>query len=160
MTGLLLVPYMLLRGPWRSIGTFFAGHVVATLGVALVILPGWWYGWASATLLAHAGDVGPSAGLAACAAGLAVAVARHRHALGVGLLAALAGAFVFWMVAVDHQLPQYLADVEHLLAIGTGVVVELHWARRDERHAVAGGGGLSAGPARRAGPPPRTRRAA
>src|SRR5262249_6613293 len=92
---ILLVPYVLVRGPWRAVGRFLAGHVGATLAVAAIVLPAAALGSSSAAAVARAPDFGVSAGLAAVAGALVVVVWRRAGPVPGGLLlAGIRGLFV------------------------------------------------------------------
>jgi hypothetical protein len=123
MFALLFLPYALLRGIGRAGITGMAGHVVSTLVVAAVVLPAAALGSVDATRVVHAPDYGASAALAACAGGLAVVLARRHRVAGIVLPALVAGYFLFHLAAVP-QTAANVADVEHLVALGTGALVE------------------------------------
>jgi hypothetical protein len=108
-----------------------AGHVVSTLVVAAIVLPAAALGVAGASGISHALDYGASAALAACAGALAVAIGRRVPVLGAAVLGAVAAWFLFHLAAVSNPSVN-VADVEHLLALGTGALVEwrLSMARR------------------------------
>jgi hypothetical protein len=120
---LILAPYALWRGVGRAALTGMAGHVVSTLVVAAVVLPAAALGSGSASSIVHTLDDGASAVLAACAGGLAVAISRRRLLAGAGLFVAIAGWFLVHLLTV-HQPMANVADVEHLVALGTGAIVE------------------------------------
>lgn len=119
-----LVPYVLLRGPWRAVGRFFAGHVVATLAVAALVLPAAALGSGEATTLARAPDFGVSAGLAAVAGAMVLVLWRRQGPIAGGLLlAGLVGLFVVRLL-VTTSLGHHLAESEHLIAAAVGIVLE------------------------------------
>jgi hypothetical protein len=123
MFALLFLPYALVRGLGRTIVTGLSGHVVSTLVVAAWVLPASALGSAVATQVVHTPDYGASAFLAACAGGLMVVIARWRRAVGLILLALVVAYFVMHLVEV-HQVVANVADVEHLVALATGALVE------------------------------------
>ena len=123
MFGMLFLPYTMLRGIGRAGITGMAGHVVSTLLVAVVVLPAAALGSADATRVVHAPDYGASAALAACAGGLTVLLARRHRIGGIVLPMLVAGYFLVHLAAV-HQSAANVADVEHLVAFGTGALVE------------------------------------
>jgi hypothetical protein len=120
----IFVPYVLVRGVWKAIGRFFAGHLVATLTIGLVVLPAAALGTHWGTTVAAARDYGISAGLAGVAGAMSVVVWR-RAGPGPGLvvLTALTGFFLY-RFAVHHGLDYRLAEVEHLLAATVGAALE------------------------------------
>jgi hypothetical protein len=145
MLALVFLPYALWCGIGRAGITAMSGHVVATLAVAAVVLPGSWLGWTTGTTIAHTLDYGSSAALAACAGGLAVLIGRRRPVAcpvagpvtGTVLLALVAGFFVFHLLSVP-KLDANVADVEHLVALFTGAAVEGSLVmRRSRRQPVA-----------------------
>ena len=122
-TGLLLgvvVPSAVREGSRRTLAVFFAGHVVATLAVAAVVLPLAAAGWGPAEVVRTQVDSGISAGVAAVAA--AVALSMRRRRLGMVLLGALAMFFAAHLV-VDHKL----SEAEHLVAMATGGALGWRW---------------------------------
>lgn len=121
----LFLPYVLARGMGWSIRVFLTGHVVATLAVAIVVIPGDWLGWRDAIHVVHSSDMGASAGLAACAGGLAVLLRRRWPVLG-GLLLAGLYAFFLWKLFHTHRLNR-MAEIEHLIALSVGVGLEAWW---------------------------------
>jgi hypothetical protein len=121
---LVLVPYVLLRGAWRAAGRFLGGHVVATLVVAGLVLPGSALGWRFASDVSRAPDYGVSAGLAGVAGAIGVVLWRRRGSLAAGVfLAALFGFFVYQLAATS-SLGHHLAESEHLTAAAVGVLLE------------------------------------
>jgi hypothetical protein len=122
MAGALFLPYVMVAGTRRAVTAFFAGHVVATAAVAAVVLPAAAWAWPPALVLRNAADVGASAGLAAAAG----ALAGHLGARRGGMLLGCALALWFGCALV---VTQRLVEVEHLLALATGVVAE-RWGRR------------------------------
>lgn len=109
-------PYAWREGNRRAIAVYFAGHVVATLAVAAVVLPLAAGSWGPAEVMRTKLDAGASAGIAAVAGAMAVSLRRRRA--GVALFAGLAAFFAVHLVAAHT-----LSDVEHLLALTTGAVV-------------------------------------
>ena len=123
---LILVPYVLLRGAGRAVGRFFAGHVLATLAVAALVLPGAMVGWGFASDVARAPDYGVSAGLATIAGALGVVVWRRRGPVaGILLLVGVFGFFASRLL-VTGALSHYLSESEHVIAAGVGIVLERH----------------------------------
>jgi hypothetical protein len=119
-----LVPYVLVRGPWRAVGRFLAGHVGATLAVAVFVLPAAALGSDGAAAVARTPDFGVSAGLAAVAGALVVVVWRRYSPLaGVLLLAAVFGFFAIHLLTTT-SLGHHLSETEHLIAAGMGIVLE------------------------------------
>jgi hypothetical protein len=120
-TILLFMPYAVAAGTGRALRTFFTGHVMATLAVAAVVLPGAALGWRPAVVLATRSDIGASAGLAAVAGASCLLPGTRR--VGPVVLAVIAIGFGTSLVQ-SHRV----VDVEHLLALATGAVSE--WNRR------------------------------
>ena len=121
---IVLVPYVLVRGPWRAIGRFLAGHIGATLAVAAIVLPAAALGSSDAAAVARAPDFGVSAGLAAVAGALVVVVwRRHGPVPGGLLLAGVVGFFVVHLLTTT-SLGHHLSETEHLIAAGVGIVLE------------------------------------
>lgn len=121
---IILVPYVLLRGAGRTVGRFFAGHVLATLAVAVLVLPGAAVGWQFASDVARAPDFGVSAGLAAIAGAMVVVVWRRRgRVAGVVVLVAVFGFFASRLL-VTGSLSHYLSESEHVVAALTGICLE------------------------------------
>lgn len=119
-----LVPYVLLRGSWRAIGRFFAGHVGATLAVAVLVLPAAALGSGEAAKVARAPDFGVSAGLAAVAGAMVVVLWRRRGPIAGGLLAVGVVGFFAFHLLTTASLGHHLAETEHLVAVAVGIVVE------------------------------------
>ena len=115
-----VVPYVLREGFRRAVAAFFAGHVVATLAVAAVVLPLAAWGWHPAEVMRVRVDVGSSAGMAAIGGALAVSLRRRRW--GAALFAAFALDF-----AVRLGLFHTLAEIEHLIALSIGALVARRW---------------------------------
>jgi hypothetical protein len=126
---LIFLPYALWRGLGRAAVAAMSGHVVSTLAVAAVVLPAAALGWTTASSIARALDYGASAALAACAGGLAVAIAQRFRALGLVVFVGVAGWFVFGLATVRQPMAN-VADVEHLVALLTGAAVEAWSIRR------------------------------
>lgn len=123
VAAVLFLPYALAAGAGRAVLGFFAGHLVATLAAAGILLGGWLAGSSTAEHLLNQRDVGPSAGFAAVAGALAVLVGRRLPAAGWALGA---GIVVFFTasLATDGIARDALADIEHLVAVATGMVAE------------------------------------
>jgi hypothetical protein len=126
VTMLLFFPYAVAAGARPALRTFFTGHVLATVAVAAVVLPGTALGWPSAVALSTRSDVGASAGLAAVAGAACLLPATRR--VGPALLAVFALGFAM-SLARGHRV----VDVEHLIALGTGAVSEWNRRRRHPR---------------------------
>jgi hypothetical protein len=123
-TALLLgvvLPYAVREGSRRTLAVFFAGHAVATLAVAAVVLPLAGAGWGPAEVVRTQVDSGVSAGVAAVAA--AVAVSMRRQGWGTLLLAGLAVFFAAHL-ATAHTL----SEAEHLIALATGAALGRRWS--------------------------------
>ena len=121
-----VVPYAVRQGSRRALAVFFAGHVVATLAVAAVVLPLAAAGWHPAEVVRMEMDVGASAGVAAVAGAMAVSARRRR--LGAALFAGLA-VFFAGHLAAAHTL----SEAEHLVALATGALVARWWEQRERR---------------------------
>ena len=121
---IVLVPYVLVRGPWRAVGRFLAGHVGATLAVAAVVLPAAALGSGAAAAVARAPDFGVSAGLAAIAGALVVVVWRRVSPVAGGLLLAAVLGFFAVHLLVTTSLDHHLSETEHLIAAGIGIALE------------------------------------
>ena len=124
MTTAVLVPYVLLRGPWRAIGRFFAGHVVATLAVAALVLPAAALGSGEAAKVVRAPDFGVSAGLAAVAGAMVIVLWRRRGPIAGGLLLLGVLGFFAFRLLTTASLGHHLAETEHLVAAAVGIFVE------------------------------------
>jgi len=118
------MPFVLVSGVRKAALTFMVGHLVSTIVVLVVVVPAAALGWEVARHVYSAVDVGASAGLTAVAGAMCVMLARRRPAFGIGLGVALVGFFVVWEVIHGETAGRALADVEHLLAFATGIVVE------------------------------------
>jgi hypothetical protein len=129
---LIFAPYLLWVGAGPAIRTFFAGHIVATLSAAGVILLGVLAGSGVAHELYVLRDNGVSAGLAAAAGALGVLLwyTRARPLAAVVLAVVLV---LFTYRIASESLSATLADGEHLVAIATGAAVEIR------RRALAAG---------------------
>ena len=116
-----VLPYAWREGSRRALTVFFAGHVVATLAVAAVVLPLAVAGWGPAQIVRTQVDSGVSAGIAAVAAAAAVSTRRRR----VGRVL-LGGLLVFFgaHLVVDHTL----SEAEHLIALATGAALGRRWS--------------------------------
>ena len=121
---IVLVPYVLVRGPWRAVGRFVAGHIGATLAVAAVVLPAAALGSGDAAVVARAPDFGVSAGLAAVAGALVVVVWRRLGPVPGGLLLAGVVGFFVGHLLMTTSLGHHLSETEHLIAAGVGIVLE------------------------------------
>ncbi len=119
------LPYVLARGMGWALRVFLAGHVIATLAIAVVVIPGDWLGWGEAIHIVHSSDRGASAGLAACAGGLAILI--HRRWPWIGALV-LAGLYAFFLDSLTHMHGlNRLAEIEHLIALTVGIGLEAWW---------------------------------
>jgi hypothetical protein len=119
-----LVPYVLLRGPWRAVGRFLAGHVVATLAVAALVLPAAAVGSGEAATVARTPDFGVSAGLAAVAGAMVIVLWRRQGPIAGGvLLAGVMGLFAVRFLTTA-SLGHHLAESEHVIAAAVGLVLE------------------------------------
>jgi hypothetical protein len=123
-----LVPYALIRGPIRAIVVFFAGHVVAILTVAVVAIGGHALDWATVAPLYRRADLGAAAGLAAVVGGLAGALLTRSRTAGILVLAGVAGFFLI-LLARSPGVIRDGAEVQQLLALGVGLLVERRWDR-------------------------------
>ena len=122
VTMLLFLPYAVAAGARPTLRTFFTGHVLATLAVAAVVLPGAVLGWPPAVTLSTRSDIGASAGLAAVAGATCLLPGMRRA--GPVLLAIFAFGFGT-ALARGHRV----VDVEHLIALGTGAVTGWKYRR-------------------------------
>ena len=129
---LIFLPYALWRGLARAGMVAMSGHILSTLVVFAAVLTASAFGSTTATSIAHTLDYGASAALAACAGGLAVALGRRVPAIGVLVLIAVASWFVYGLVTVGQRRAD-VPDVEHLLALCTGVVIEWRLETRRDR---------------------------
>lgn len=141
---LIFLPYALWKGIGRAGIAAMSGHVLSTLAVAAVVLPASSMGWSTGRSIAFSTDYGASAALAACAGGLIVALWRRAPVVAAVVLVAVAGWFVNGLVTV-HTPMANVADVEHLVALGTGMVVEWWFGTRRGRTRVAGSTPAEAG---------------
>ncbi len=119
-----LVPFVLLRGAWETVKVFFSGHIVSTLVIAVIVLPGAALGWQTAHTVAHTIDNGVSAGLAAVGGALAVVAWRWSRPLGAVLLAALAMFLGGMLIFKPFSFGREIAGIEHFIAIAVGAFVE------------------------------------
>jgi hypothetical protein len=121
---LIFAPYLLWVGAGPAIRTFFAGHIVATLSAAAVILLGVLAGSGVAHELYVLRDNGVSAGLAAASGALGVLLwyTKARPLAAVVLAVVLV---LFTYRIANESLSATLADGEHLVAIATGAAVEI-----------------------------------
>jgi hypothetical protein len=123
----IFVPYVVLRGVWKAIGRFFAGHLAATIAVALVVLPAAALGsrWGSTVVAAR--DYGVSAGLAGVAGAMGVVLWRRAgFGPGLALFTALLMFFGYRFLTVP-ELGHRLAEVEHFMAAAVGAAVEARY---------------------------------
>jgi hypothetical protein len=125
----LFLPYALVRGVRRAGVVGLTGHCVSTLAVAAVVLPGAALGWSAAERIAHMGDYGASAALAAVAGALGIVLVRRWPPVGIFVLGAIGWYFLHSLVS-HSQMMHNIADVEHLIAFMTGALLELRRARR------------------------------
>lgn len=94
-------------GSVRTIGLFFAGHVVGSLGAAATIALTSRHGWDWAVSLSRSLEVGPSSGALAC---LVFAIAtlpspwRLRARLAVGAWAGIGVVYLGHLVNVQHAI--------------------------------------------------------
>jgi hypothetical protein len=116
-----VLPHAVREGSRRTLAVFFAGHVVATLAVAAVVLPLAAAGWGPAEVVRTQVDSGVSAGVAAVAAALAVSMRRRRW--GAVLLGGLAVFFAAHLVTAHT-----LSEAEHLIALATGAALGRRWS--------------------------------
>jgi hypothetical protein len=130
-----LLPYALMRGPVRALVVFFTGHIVATVSVAVIAIGGHVAGSATLEPLYRALDVGASAGLAAVVGGLAEVVLARSRLAGIVVVAGVAAYFLVGLVRSPGILNE-TAEVQHLLALGAGLLVERHWNRSDRAAAA------------------------
>lgn len=124
MVVFVFLPYALTRGVLRALATFIGGHVAATLAVALVVVPGAALGWPAARTVYLRSDVGASAGLAACLGGLAVVAGRRNRGAGAVVLVGGLAFFAYGMLVVGGA-GHGVVDVEHLVALASGVGIEV-----------------------------------
>jgi hypothetical protein len=125
LTIAVLLPLAVVRGTRHAGLVFAVGHLTATLGAAVLILPGAALHVAAATRAAHMSDVGMSAGLAAAAGALSMHILRRRPAAGALAVAAIAA--FFWL---SSEPSHYLVQGEHLAALATGALLEWTVATR------------------------------
>jgi hypothetical protein len=123
-----LLPYALLRGPLRALVVFFSGHVVATLCVAVVAIGAHFAAWSTVAPLYRHADFGASAGLAAVIGGLAGVLLARARPLGVLALVVAAGYFLAPLLRSPGVI-HGAAQAEQMIALGVGLMVELHWHR-------------------------------
>jgi Rhomboid family len=102
-------------GSWRTLAVFVTGHVGATLVTVGGIAVGVAHGWLPSALT-YAVDVGPSYGLAAVAAVLAMRTPSRRRRL------AQAGVLLLALAAVA-AVEQDFTDAGHLVAALLGLAV-------------------------------------
>lgn len=138
-----LLPYALLRGPVRALVVFFAGHIVATLGVAVVAIGGHIIEWSTVAPLYRHLDLGASSGLAAVVGGLAGALFSRSRPAGL-LVAAVVAGYFFLSLARSPGIIHDAAEVEHLVALGVGLIVERRWGAIATRPDRASAGGPAA----------------
>ena len=125
----IFVPYTLARGAWKAAGRFFAGHVLATLAVAALVLPGAALGWRFAVTVEHTLDYGVSAGLAAVGGAFAVVLWHRFGAIPASALIVGVVAFFTMHLVEAATLGLALAEFEHLIAASVGAVIELRTPR-------------------------------
>jgi hypothetical protein len=131
-----LVPYALLRGPVRALVVFFAGHVVATIGLAMVAIGGHLAHWSTVEPLYRHLEIGASCGLAAVVGGLAGAMYTRSRIIGGAVMLGVAGYFV--LVLAGH--PGVIHDareIQHLVALAVGLLIERRWDRSPRAYAGA-----------------------
>ena len=118
--------YLLWAGPGRAVVRFAAAHVIPTLLALTAILVAGALASPAGHQLYRMSDTGISAGLAGTAGALIVlAWRRHLHAFALVVAVGLGALFGYGLLT--ENLPGVLADVEHLLAMGVGALVELRW---------------------------------
>jgi hypothetical protein len=119
-----LVPFALLCGAWQTVKVFLSGHILSTLAIAVVVLPGAALGWHTAYTAVHTIDNGVSAGLAAVGGALAVVAWRWSRALGGFLLVALAAFLAGMLIFKPFSFGRELSGIEHFIAVVVGAFVE------------------------------------
>ena len=125
-----LLPYALLRGPVRALVVFFAGQIVATLAVAVVLIGGHVVAWSAIEPVYRHLDLGASSGLAAVVGGLAGALFTRMRIAALVIGAGVAG----WFALTLAESPGAIHDaaaVEQLMALGVGLTVERSWGRSE-----------------------------
>lgn len=112
----------------RTVTVFLAGHVVGYVGALLLLQPLGRGGWVLAQQLAIQRDVGASNGAFGAAGALLIFLPRGLRSVGLLLFGAYLGSALL--------LEQKLWDVQHILALLTGMGLGLVFLRRDDRHLV------------------------
>ncbi len=135
-TVLFFLPYVLCRGIVRAGVVAMSGHLLSTLVVAAVVLPAAALGSPTYLSVAHKLDYGTSAALAACAGGLVVVIGRRRPRLA-GIVLALVTLWFVREFALYRHPSTDVPDVEHLVALATGVFLEWWLSRRAAARAAA-----------------------
>jgi hypothetical protein len=123
-----LLPYALLRGPVRALVVFFAGHIVATVAIAVVVIGGHLVAWSTVEPVYRHLDLGASSGLAAVVGGLMGALFTRMRIAALIVVAGVVG----WIAAALAESPGAIHDaeaVEHIVALGVGLTLERRWAR-------------------------------
>lgn len=123
-----LLPYALLRGPVRALVVFFAGHIVATLGLAIVAIAGHLADSSTIDVLYRHAEVGASCGLAAVVGGLAGVLLSRSRLAGLVVVAAVAGYFLL-VLARSPGVIHDAGEAQHLVALGVGLLLERQWSR-------------------------------
>jgi hypothetical protein len=135
-TVLFFLPYVLCRGIVRAGIVAMSGHLLSTLVVAAVVLPAAALGSPTYLSVAHTLDYGASAALAACAGGLVVVIGRRWPTLA-GIVLALVTLWFVRQIALNRHPLADVPDVEHLVALATGVFLEWWLDRRAAARAAA-----------------------
>jgi lysyl-tRNA synthetase class 2 len=129
-----VVPYLILAGPMRALVVFVIAHVGATMTAFVIICVGSaaGVGWGHRLWLQP--DYGASAGLAGIAGALFLVLCWQRRSLAlrvVGVFAAAGTTAFFVHGVVAWNGPAHgIVDVEHLLALVIGGILECVYVRR------------------------------
>ena len=134
-TVLFFLPYVLRCGILRAGIVAMSGHLLATLVVAAVVLPAAALGSPTYLTVAHTLDYGASAALAACAGGLVVVIGRRRPT-PAGIVLVLVTMWFVGQIALNRHPLADVPDVEHLVALSTGVFLEWWLTRRTAARAA------------------------
>lgn len=115
----------LLHGTRRTIAVFLGVHLLTLVLVAVLLaLPLASAGVVQGELLAHARDVGPSAGYFGCLGLALTALPRRARAVAlIVLLAYLAAHFLWSFVRVPDAGRRISADAAHLIALPLGFLI-------------------------------------
>ncbi len=129
-----VVPYLVVAGPTRALVAFAVAHVGATMAAFVVISTGVALGIGWGHRLWAQNDYGASAGLLGIAGALFFVLCSQRRWLTVrvvGLLAAAASTAFFLHGVIAEPGPGHgMVDVEHLLGLLIGCVLEWWYLRR------------------------------